>query len=271
MTETFLVPILAGGTAGLVVDITLFPLDTIKTRIQSSQGFLKVGGFRGVYSGIGSAATGSAPAAATFFCTYEITKDLAGTWLPNMSTPHVHMVAASFGELVSNVVRVPFEVVKQRAQTYSNMSSLQTFKFSLQQEGYKGLYRGYWNTVFREVPFSFIQYPLWEFLKMKWSSHQLHPVHAWQSSICGAIAGGIAAALTTPLDVAKTRVMLANKDSPTTKVNPFRVLFMIGSQEGVSSLFLGVVPRVMWISIGGAIFLGIYDETKIILNYLVEK
>ena len=38
-----------------------------------------------------------------------------------------------------------------------------------------------------------------------------------------------------------------------------------------SSLFLGVVPRVMWISIGGAIFLGIYDETKIILNYLVEK
>ena len=52
----------AGGTAGLFVDVALFPLDTIKTRIQSSQGFLKAGGFHGVYSGLGSAATGSAPA-----------------------------------------------------------------------------------------------------------------------------------------------------------------------------------------------------------------
>lgn len=44
-------------------------------------------------------------------------------------------VIVYFGNFkVSNVVRVPFEVVKQRAQTYSNMSSLQTFKFSLQQE-----------------------------------------------------------------------------------------------------------------------------------------
>lgn len=51
----------AGGCAGLCVDIALFPLDTIKTRIQSSQGFLKSGGFHGIYSGLGSAAAGSSP------------------------------------------------------------------------------------------------------------------------------------------------------------------------------------------------------------------
>ena len=44
------------------VDIILFPLDTLKTRLQSSQGFFKSGGFRGIYSGIASAAAGSAPA-----------------------------------------------------------------------------------------------------------------------------------------------------------------------------------------------------------------
>ena len=47
----------------------------------------------------------------------------------------VTLLIIYFGNFkVSNVVRVPFEVVKQRAQAYSNMSSLQAFKFSLQQE-----------------------------------------------------------------------------------------------------------------------------------------
>lgn len=48
--------------AGTAVDVILFPLDTLKTRLQSVEGFVKAGGFRGIYSGIASAASGSAPA-----------------------------------------------------------------------------------------------------------------------------------------------------------------------------------------------------------------
>lgn len=51
----------AGGCAGMCVDLTLFPLDTIKTRLQSQQGFYKAGGFRGIYAGVPSAAVGSFP------------------------------------------------------------------------------------------------------------------------------------------------------------------------------------------------------------------
>lgn len=51
----------AGGVAGTAVDVILFPFDTLKTRLQSAEGFAKAGGFRGIYSGLASCASGSAP------------------------------------------------------------------------------------------------------------------------------------------------------------------------------------------------------------------
>lgn len=51
----------AGGAAGTFVDIALFPLDTLKTRLQSAQGFLKTGGFTALYKGIFPVIVGSAP------------------------------------------------------------------------------------------------------------------------------------------------------------------------------------------------------------------
>jgi hypothetical protein len=51
----------AGAFAGVAVDLSLFPIDTIKTRLQAPGGFLANGGWRGIYKGIGSVATGSAP------------------------------------------------------------------------------------------------------------------------------------------------------------------------------------------------------------------
>jgi solute carrier family 25 (mitochondrial S-adenosylmethionine transporter), member 26 len=51
----------AGAVAGLAVDVSLFPIDTVKTRLQAAGGFFANGGWRGIYKGIGSVAIGSAP------------------------------------------------------------------------------------------------------------------------------------------------------------------------------------------------------------------
>ena len=71
--------LLAGGAAGFAVDVSLFPIDTLKTRLQAPGGFIKAGGFRGVYNGLGIAALGSAPGSMFFFSTYEGTKGVIGT------------------------------------------------------------------------------------------------------------------------------------------------------------------------------------------------
>ena len=256
---------LAGASAGLAVDISLFPLDTVKTRLQSAQGFWKAGGFRGIYSGLSTAAAGAAPTSALFFLTYEFTKNKLGSKVPSSMEPVVHMSAACFGEVVACVVRVPTEVIKQRAQS-NRLSSLIVLKQTLKQDGFPGLYRGYISTVLREIPFSLLQFPCWEFLKSKWSSHQGSPVQPWQSSICGALAGGVSAGLTTPLDVAKTRIMLAESGSALAEGHMVYALKFVWAEKGIRGLFAGVAPRVLWISVGGAIFLGFYDGVKLLLN-----
>lgn len=43
------------------MDLLFYPLDTLKTRLQSSQGFVNSGGLKGVYRGVGSVLIGSAP------------------------------------------------------------------------------------------------------------------------------------------------------------------------------------------------------------------
>src|SRR5258708_4409373 len=62
----------AGGFAGTSVDLLFFPIDTIKARRQSSQGFLRAGGFSGMYKGVGSVMVGSAPGGSVFVNTSGI-------------------------------------------------------------------------------------------------------------------------------------------------------------------------------------------------------
>ena len=273
--SNFTPALLAGALAGTTVDLTLFPLDTLKTRLQSSAGFIASGGFTGVYRGVGSAIIGSAPGAALFFCTYEATKtafaqrrDPSGTGNAHMSGGSggekaiEHMAAASLGEVAACAVRVPTEVIKQRAQAGQYSSSLLTLKAILQQYKHVGitgvwreLYRGWSVTIMREVPFTIIQFPLWESMKeYRKRSTGRDSVGAVESGLMGSLAGGVAAAATTPLDVLKTRMMLERERKPTGVL-----LREIMARDGPKAFFAGIGPRVMWISIGGAIFLGSYQ------------
>ncbi|XP_015730681.1 S-adenosylmethionine mitochondrial carrier protein isoform X3 [Coturnix japonica] len=240
----------AGGIAGVFVDLILFPLDTVKTRLQSAQGFRKAGGFRGIYAGVPSTAIGSFPNAAAFFITYENVKSVLHSDSTSYLTPVTHMVAASFGEVVACLIRVPSEVVKQRAQVSPSAGTFRILSHTLYHEGIQGLYRGYKSTVLRED---------------LWSWKQGHVVDSWQSAVCGAFAGGFAAAVTTPLDVAKTRIMLAKAGSTTASGNVLAALAGIWRTQGLSGLFAGVVPRMTAISLGGFIFLGTYEKTRQLL------
>ena len=256
-------PLVSGAFAGICVDLSLFPVDTIKTRLQSKDGFFKAGGCRNLYAGVGSVMVGSTPGAAVFFTGYETTRKLLKSRFDVDSSAYrctlINMSAASLGEILACLVRVPVEVVKQRAQVHNGSGSVTVFRDCLKNEGFMGLYRGYKSTVLREIPFSIIQFPLWEYFKTFFKQDSNGKIAAFQSGMCGFVAGGIAAASTTPLDVAKTRIMLAHRLDVTARGEIIPVLLDVWRKEGVGSLFAGIVPRVTIISVGGFIFLGVYD------------
>jgi len=98
---SFAQSLMAGGIAGTSVDLLFFPIDTMKTRLQSSQGFWQAGGFSKIYKGIGSVMVGSAPGAAAFFSTYELSKK--NLPLSENLAPVKHMISACLGEFCSVV------------------------------------------------------------------------------------------------------------------------------------------------------------------------
>lgn len=170
------------------------------------------------------------------------------------------MGAAASGEMAACLVRTPTEIVKQRMQTGMYKSPYEALNAIRAAEGVVGFYRGYWSMIAREIPFSFIQFPLWEGLKYQWSRKQNAPVSSLQGALCGSIAGAAAASITTPLDVVKTRLMLGKDAKGIPYKGTLNTLSRVYTDDGWKRLFSGVGPRTMWISIGGFVFFGMYEK-----------
>ncbi|CAF1364549.1 unnamed protein product, partial [Didymodactylos carnosus] len=231
---------------GCVVDLSLYPIDTIKTRLQSN---LRRTGqdtkiLKSLYAGVGSVIIGSAPSSALFFTSYDLCKRQLNPLFDEKYLFQLHMLAATVGEITACLIRVPVEVVKQRAQVNSGLQLINIARTTISNEGIGGLYRGYIATVAREIPFSMLQFPLWEYFKRVWRKRQVKELEPWKGAVCGSLAGGISACITTPLDVAKTRIMLANREHVDAKSNSLSVISNIAKQEG----FLSKITRKFSIS-----------------------
>ncbi|VUZ53816.1 unnamed protein product, partial [Hymenolepis diminuta] len=273
----------AGATAGLCVDVVLYPIDTLKTRLQSASGniFTSCGKLK-LFAGLPMVLLGSAPASAVFFYFYEVAKEVSQkNGLPMWASS---MIGTTTADITSMVLWVPCENVKQSAQSRPFDSLRSIFRSYVLHEGWIGLYRGYVSTIVRDLPCALIQFPIWEALKgffARRNHHRLLDQHlqggvaphsfpppsaanltGFQFALCGFLSGAIAGSVTTPLDVAKTRIMLAERDSVLSSGRISTALKLVYNETGVLGWFAGILPRVGLMSLGGGIFLGLYDITK---------
>jgi hypothetical protein len=93
----------------------------------------------------------------------------------------------------------------------------------VRQEGFSALFYGYKATIFRDLPFSALQFAFYE-QAQTWARQwkQSREIGLPLELLTGAAAGGLAGVITCPLDVVKTRIQTQVNPSttPTVKQTP---------------------------------------------------
>ncbi|KAI9738666.1 MAG: hypothetical protein M1834_008171 [Cirrosporium novae-zelandiae] len=307
--------LIAGAVAAVSVDLLVYPLDTLKTRWQSpdyvriytssTTGALNRSMmFRGLYQGVsyhpliidtklysngkqvGSVILATIPSSGAFFTTYEGVKHIFSSSQTSIPMPVIHAMASGIAESVSCAILTPAEVLKQNAQMIHNGHGRALIDFTATKTAlakFRGkpwrLWRGYGTLVARNLPFTAMQFPMFEKLRDSITESRVRKRQQRGESktvsvlergvitgLSGGLAGSIAAVITTPIDVVKTRVMLAASDEQKGKNGGRQGAWQVGKEvlktEGTRGIFRGGLIRAVWTFVGSGLYLGVYESGR---------
>ncbi|KAM8794648.1 mitoferrin-1 [Eudromia elegans] len=278
----------AGAVAGIMEHTVMYPVDSVKTRMQSLQPDPKAQ-YRSVYQalkrmvlteglwrplrGINVTVLGAGPAHAMYFACYEKMKKTLSEAIQHGGNSHLaNGLAGSVATLLHDAVMNPAEVVKQRMQMFNSphASVLACVRTVLRTEGLGAFYRSYSTQLTMNVPFQAIHFVSYEFLQERVNPRREYNPRS--HVVAGAAAGAVAAAATTPLDVCKT--LLNTQESTALSsanirghlsgmANAFGAVYRLG---GLPGFFKGVQARVIYQMPSTAIAWSVYEFFKYFLT-----
>ncbi|TSK22786.1 Mitoferrin-2 [Bagarius yarrelli] len=285
-TSTYM---LAGAVAGIMEHCLMFPIDCVKTRMQSLQPdpaaryrnvmdalwrIMRTEGIWRPIRGLNVTAVGAGPAHALYFACYEkLKKTLGDVIYPGANSHLANGAAGCVATLLHDAVMNPAEVVKQRMQMYNSpyRSVLECMRCIWRHEGSGAFYRSYTTQLTMNVPFQALHFITYEYLQEILNPHRLY--NPSSHMISGALAGAVAAAATTPLDVCKTllntqETLALHSVSPgrahiSGLAHAFRTVYRLG---GLPAYFKGVQARVIYQMPSTAISWSVYEFFKYVIT-----
>lgn len=274
---------LAGGLAGGLSNAILYPIDTIKTIRQANpdiktswEAFRRIRkeGMCTIYSGIIPSALGSIPSSALYFGAYETSKRLISTNFKNcLPRQSIHMLSAALGNILSSIVFVPKEVIKQQLQVLRtktltlpvshqilNPTIANVLGYVYKTKGIAGFYSGYLVTLARNIPSAMIRFTLYEELRIFFDRNE--NTHSVAYALAGAIASAASCTLTAPMDLIKTRMATGGIARGTPFYDAMRCVVQ---QEGLLGLYAGLQPRLVLSALFGGVGFSLYEIFKTLL------
>lgn len=258
--------------------------------------------FRGLYQGVWSIILVTLPSSGAFFTTYEALKYTLNESTPPNSTlfipqPVINAVSSGGAELVSCAILTPAEVVKQNAQMMKKEIKGVNPTVRVLKEFRKNplrLWSGYTALAGRNLPFTAMQFPVFEQLKSYFMEERRKKTgkkvdgifeRASITAMSAGIAGSGAAWITTPIDVIKTRMMLAagkqgNAKQETRDIGKllteglaskstkgiWQTAKEVASTDGLRGFFRGAALRAVWTALGSGLYLGVYEGGRFYLE-----
>jgi len=267
---------LAGSAAGITEHAVMFPVDTVKTRMQvipdnaiphstnsltALCDIAKKEGVSRLYRGAPMVALGAIPAHALYFGAYETTRRALGA-SRSRHQPLKTALAGITATMGHDVISTPIDVVKQRLQI-SN-SPLINYWEGFVNTSLHQLFRSYPTTVLLNIPMVVVNFVVYESLtlavKTRTESSDSIPVRL----TCGGIAGGIAGFLSTPLDVVRTRIQTDCESGARSIRIVIRAVYQ---QEGWYGLWAGYGARTIYYIPSAALTWTVYETVKTTLGW----
>jgi len=248
---TFREQLLAGSAARGCAQTCLHPIDVVRTRLQA-KGVAMQFTPRTFIKGISPQFILAFPAGALQFAAYELSKARLAS--ANVVGALAEVSCGAIGALSASVIRVPQEVLKQRVQADIYPNALTGLVQVMKTDGPMGLYKGYFATISRDVPWNALSFVFFAQAKNKFKEITGRAPNTNDNLVLGALSGMTAAVIMTPVDVIKTRLMTGGAAG-----GMLATLNAIVQEEGVGTLMKGVFPRVMFLAPLAALTLSLYE------------
>ncbi|CAH1641672.1 unnamed protein product [Spodoptera littoralis] len=275
-TQNSVTHMTAGAIAGVMEHCIMYPLDSVKTRMQSlrnannssiSETFrhmVKKEGLLRPIRGMSAVVMGAGPAHACFFATYEYCKHSLAQLTRHRHDHITHGLSGCIASLVHDAVSNPAEVVKQRMQMLQSpyRGVWECARHVYRSEGARAFYRSYGTQVAMNVPFQALHFATYEACQAR-----LNPARAYDPlahALAGAAGGALAAAATTPLDVCKT--VLNTQERAARADGLLDAAATVLRASGPRGFFKGVQARVLYQMPAAAICWLTYETFKHVLG-----
>ncbi|CAL0324066.1 unnamed protein product [Lupinus luteus] len=269
--------------------------------IKTAFSVIKGEGFRALYRGFGTSLMGTIPARALYMATLEITKSNVGTTATvrlGLAEPTAATIANAAAGLsaamAAQLVWTPVDVVSQRLMVQGGADSprqytngVDAFRKILRNDGPRGLYRGFGISILTYAPsnavwwasYSVTQRLVWGgigyYLCKKDVDDRSETTSAgnemrpdWKTvmavqGVSAAMAGGMSALITMPLDTIKTRLQVLDGDEngrrgPTV----MQTVRNLVKEGGWMACYRGLGPRWASMSMSATTMITTYEFLK---------